>query len=81
MSVGCIDALDVVPDTARANNLTTTFQFAPLAFIATSIANISCIDQKRMRRGLYQATCVYLARFLVRGGSDKSRGDSGGIAG
>lgn len=31
--------------------------------------------------GFYQATCVYLARFLVRGGSDKSRGDSGDIVG
>ena len=36
MGVGCIDALHVVPDTARANNFTTTFQLAALTFIATS---------------------------------------------
>lgn len=64
MGVGCIDALDVVPDTARANNLTTTFQFAPLAFIATSIANISCIYQKRMRRGLLPSHLCVSGPFL-----------------
>lgn len=64
MGVGCIDALHVVPDTARANNFTTTFQLAALAFIATSIASISCMDPRTIKRELLPSHLCVSGPFL-----------------